>query len=106
MVRDAACAGYDADTLKAKGASGATPTGHHRCSGSNGGGTGGSLPTRQCFAERQPRRSAHIRQVPGICVLVVLLRLRSLSGNGGVHISRIESDAGKGRFLADTEATL
>jgi hypothetical protein len=52
------------------------------------------------------RRSAHIRQVPGICVSYYYFGSGTFPEKSGEHISHTESDTGKGRFLGDTEATL
>jgi hypothetical protein len=106
MVREAACAGYDADTLKTR-----EPRGRlQRVITAIVDRTAEELDAhfRLDHAAQKARHEEALTYAKclGYACSSYYYGSGAFPERSGEHISPIESDAGKGRFLADTEATL
>lgn len=106
MVREAACTGYDADTLQAR-----EPRERlQRVIIAVVDRTAKELEAH-FLLDHAAQNAKHEEALTyakclGYACSSYYFGSGAFAERGGDHISRIESDAGKGRFLADTEATL
>jgi hypothetical protein len=106
MVREAACAGYDADTLKTRESRGRLQRAITAVVCRTAEDLEAHFRLDRAAQNAKHEEALTYAKCLGYACSSYYFGSGAFPERGGEHISRIESDAGKGRFLADTEATL
>jgi hypothetical protein len=106
MVREAACAGYDADSLEAKEPRERLQRIITAVVDRTAGELEAHLRLDNAAQNTQREEALTYAKCLGYACSSYYFGSGAFPEKSGEHISRIESDTGKGRFLGDTEATL